>query len=121
MCGIIGYTGAQPALSRVIDGLRRLEYRGYDSAGVALATSPGIPLIVEKRAGKLSNLESVLTSDIPAGRRTVVQRIQMHIPMLINNQNLQLFTMASSKTILNYVVNSKGAATHLHLIPIPNR
>ena len=63
MCGIIGYTGAQPALSRVIDGLRRLEYRGYDSAGVALATSPGIPLIVEKRAGKLSNLESVLTSD----------------------------------------------------------
>ena len=63
MCGIIGYTGAQPALSRVIDGLRRLEYRGYDSAGVALATSPGIPLIVEKRAGKLSNLEGVLTSD----------------------------------------------------------
>ena len=63
MCGIIGYTGAQPALARVIEGLRRLEYRGYDSAGVALATSPGIPLIVEKRAGKLSNLESVLTSD----------------------------------------------------------
>ena len=63
MCGIIGYTGAQPALTRVIDGLRRLEYRGYDSAGVALATTTGTPLIIEKRAGKLNNLESALTSD----------------------------------------------------------
>ena len=34
MCGIVGYTGAQPALTPVIEGLRRLEYRGYDSAGV---------------------------------------------------------------------------------------
>ncbi len=36
MCGIIGYTGASPALSMVIDSLRKLEYRGYDSAGIAL-------------------------------------------------------------------------------------
>jgi len=36
MCGIVGYTGSHPALSRVIEGLRRLEYRGYDSAGIAL-------------------------------------------------------------------------------------
>ncbi|MEY3089581.1 MAG: hypothetical protein RLZZ208_849 [Actinomycetota bacterium] len=63
MCGIVGYTGPNPALSRVIEGLRRLEYRGYDSAGVALATKPGEKLVVEKKAGKLVNLESALNSE----------------------------------------------------------
>ena len=63
MCGIIGYTGASPALSMVIDSLRKLEYRGYDSAGIALTGKAGEKLIVVKRAGKLSNLESALTSD----------------------------------------------------------
>ena len=60
MCGIIGYTGKSSALSPVIDGLRRLEYRGYDSAGIALPTQIGKPLFIEKRAGKLKNLEDVL-------------------------------------------------------------
>ena len=61
MCGIVGYTGSSPALSRVIEGLRRLEYRGYDSAGVALANQKGEKLVVEKKAGKLANLESALS------------------------------------------------------------
>ena len=60
MCGIIGYTGKSSALSPVIDGLRRLEYRGYDSAGIALPTQIGKPLFFEKRAGKLKNLEDAL-------------------------------------------------------------
>ena len=60
MCGIIGYTGKSSALSPVIDGLRRLEYRGYDSAGIALPTQIGKPLFTEKRAGKLKNLEDAL-------------------------------------------------------------
>jgi glucosamine--fructose-6-phosphate aminotransferase (isomerizing) len=63
MCGIVGYTGSNPALSRVIEGLRRLEYRGYDSAGVALALTKGEKLVVEKKAGKLANLEGALNSD----------------------------------------------------------
>ncbi len=63
MCGIVGYTGPNPALSRVIEGLRRLEYRGYDSAGVALAIKTGEKLVVEKKAGKLVNLENALKSD----------------------------------------------------------
>jgi glutamine---fructose-6-phosphate transaminase (isomerizing) len=58
MCGIVGYAGARPALSIVLDGLRRLEYRGYDSAGVAIVT--GQRLLTEKRAGKLANLEKAL-------------------------------------------------------------
>ena len=58
MCGIVGYVGEQQALDVVIQGLRRLEYRGYDSAGVALITSDG--LATDKRAGKLANLEASL-------------------------------------------------------------
>lgn len=60
MCGIVGYTGKALALSPVLEGLRRLEYRGYDSAGIALVIDQGKPLWVEKRAGKLSNLETTL-------------------------------------------------------------
>ena len=60
MCGIVGYTGKNSALNPVIDGLRRLEYRGYDSAGIALPTEIGKPLFIEKRAGKLKKLEDAL-------------------------------------------------------------
>ena len=63
MCGIVGYTGPQSAITPLIEGLRHLEYRGYDSAGIALGT-PG-KLFVEKRAGKLGNLESVLGNSSP--------------------------------------------------------
>jgi len=66
VCGIVGYTGPNPALSRIIEGLRRLEYRGYDSAGVALIEKPASPLRVVKRAGKLANLESELVKNSEA-------------------------------------------------------
>ncbi|WP_330272372.1 glutamine--fructose-6-phosphate transaminase (isomerizing) [Lentzea sp. NBC_00516] len=58
MCGIVGYVGHQSALDVVLDGLRRLEYRGYDSAGVAVVT--GDDLAVERKAGRLQNLETRL-------------------------------------------------------------
>ncbi|MET0418021.1 MAG: glutamine--fructose-6-phosphate transaminase (isomerizing), partial [Actinoplanes sp.] len=58
MCGIVGYVGNRPALSIVLDGLRRLEYRGYDSAGVAVIDGGAVR--TEKRAGKLANLEKAL-------------------------------------------------------------
>jgi glucosamine--fructose-6-phosphate aminotransferase (isomerizing) len=67
MCGIVGYVGAQPALDVVLAGLKRLEYRGYDSAGVAVQTPDG-RLATEKRAGKLANLEKALAdSPLPEG------------------------------------------------------
>jgi len=65
MCGIVGYTGKSLALSPVLEGLRRLEYRGYDSAGIALVVEKGGPLWIEKRAGKLSNLEDSLGNNLP--------------------------------------------------------
>ncbi|NYE49814.1 glucosamine--fructose-6-phosphate aminotransferase (isomerizing) [Spinactinospora alkalitolerans] len=58
MCGIVGYVGPKPALEVVVDGLARLEYRGYDSAGVAVLN--GGRLETEKRAGKLANLRAAL-------------------------------------------------------------
>jgi glucosamine--fructose-6-phosphate aminotransferase (isomerizing) len=64
MCGIVGYAGARPALGIVLDGLRRLEYRGYDSAGVAVVNGG---LLTEKRAGKLANLEKALAETINGG------------------------------------------------------
>jgi glucosamine--fructose-6-phosphate aminotransferase (isomerizing) len=59
----VGYTGPQSAFTPIVEGLRRLEYRGYDSAGIALGT--GTSLFVEKRAGKLSNLEGALPANLP--------------------------------------------------------
>ena len=61
VCGIVGYVGEQPALDVVLEGLRRLEYRGYDSAGVALVADGA--LASAKAAGKLANLEKVLAGD----------------------------------------------------------
>jgi len=61
MCGIIGYLGSKPVVPVLIDGLRRMEYRGYDSAGVALVSPEGISL--RRSAGKLINLENVLRDD----------------------------------------------------------
>ena len=61
MCGIVGYVGDQPALQVVLDGLRRLEYRGYDSAGVAILTEGELRLA--KKAGKLNNLEKALLDE----------------------------------------------------------
>ncbi|MEV5338473.1 glutamine--fructose-6-phosphate transaminase (isomerizing) [Streptomyces sp. NPDC052676] len=66
MCGIVGYVGAQSALDVVMAGLKRLEYRGYDSAGVAVLADGG--LAAAKRAGKLVNLEKELSErPLPTG------------------------------------------------------
>ena len=59
MCGIVGYVGQRPARDIVVDALRRMEYRGYDSAGVALVDGTG-GLTVHRRAGRLANLEAAL-------------------------------------------------------------
>jgi glucosamine--fructose-6-phosphate aminotransferase (isomerizing) len=61
MCGIVGYVGEQDAVDVVMEGLRRLEYRGYDSAGVAVVADGAVQ--VRRKAGKLSNLEKVLSED----------------------------------------------------------
>lgn len=61
MCGIVGYVGSQQALDVVVSGLRRLEYRGYDSAGISVVSEG--KLQTRKKAGKLANLQQLLGDD----------------------------------------------------------
>lgn len=65
MCGIVGYIGPKPVVPVILEGLRRLEYRGYDSAGIAIAGIAAEPgrLEVRRAPGKLANLEAVLQND----------------------------------------------------------
>ena len=65
MCGIVGYVGPKQASPILIDGLRRMEYRGYDSAGVAVINGDGIK--IKKAAGKLSSLVEKLRTRPPHG------------------------------------------------------
>lgn len=65
MCGIVGYVGPEDAYEILIEGLARLEYRGYDSAGVALLDEG---VVVKKRAGKIAELTSALAGEPPSGR-----------------------------------------------------
>lgn len=65
MCGIVGYIGKQEAWPIVIKGLKRLEYRGYDSAGIALIDRNN--LTIHKKAGKVADLESIVSTDDRAG------------------------------------------------------
>jgi glucosamine--fructose-6-phosphate aminotransferase (isomerizing) len=61
MCGIIGYLGPQEAMPIILDGLKRLEYRGYDSAGMAVIGETG--LAIRRSLGKLKELENLLLQD----------------------------------------------------------
>jgi glucosamine--fructose-6-phosphate aminotransferase (isomerizing) len=68
MCGIVGYVGPKPAEGVVVEGLRRLEYRGYDSAGIALVHEGRIAW--DKRAGKLANLDKSIADNPLPGATT---------------------------------------------------
>jgi len=65
MCGIVGYIGPRQAAGLLIDGLRRMEYRGYDSAGLAIVNGHGVEVV--KAAGKLGMLEQRLQGNTPTG------------------------------------------------------
>src|ERR1700732_2308360 len=65
MCGIVGYVGQRPACDVVVQALRRMEYRGYDSAGIAVLDGKG-GMTVHRRAGRLANLDDALASADPS-------------------------------------------------------
>ena len=65
MCGIVGYVGSKDAYPIIIKGLKRLEYRGYDSAGVALGNINGISVLKQK--GKVSDLETYANNNDISG------------------------------------------------------
>jgi glucosamine--fructose-6-phosphate aminotransferase (isomerizing) len=65
MCGIVGYVGPKPVAEILIEGLRKLEYRGYDSAGIAVIRDG--QLEIRRFAGKLKNLETILDREPVTG------------------------------------------------------
>src|SRR3954468_18328079 len=65
MCGIVGYIGDRGATQLLLDGLKSLEYRGYDSAGVAIMNGKGVE--TRKAAGKISRLEAVVAAHPSTG------------------------------------------------------
>jgi glucosamine--fructose-6-phosphate aminotransferase (isomerizing) len=69
MCGIVGYVGKRNASEVLIDGLKRLEYRGYDSAGLALRTQDG--LLILKEVGKVADLEELLRQKAPVSSQGI--------------------------------------------------
>src|ERR1700757_4363396 len=69
MCGIVGYVGRRPACDGVVQALRRVEYRGYDSAGVAVVDGSG-GMTVHRRAGRLANLDEALDCSGPVQGHT---------------------------------------------------
>ena len=69
MCGIIGYTGKKDAISVVLEGLRRLEYRGYDSAGIAFFSEGTIT--IRRQQGKVKDLVSLFDADRPVSHTAI--------------------------------------------------
>jgi glucosamine--fructose-6-phosphate aminotransferase (isomerizing) len=119
MCGIVGYVGQQDACEVVLDGLRRLEYRGYDSAGVAILSQDG-DLAVRKRSGKLANLDKVLAEDPLAGTLGIGHtRWATHGPPTDRNAHPQVdcsgrVAVVHNGTIENFEVLAAGLEARGH-------
>ncbi len=119
MCGIVGYVGPRDAAPILIEGLRRLEYRGYDSAGIAVRTDDGA-VFIEKKAGKLTNLTDHLNGDSPPGHPGIGHtRWATHGPP--NDTNAHPHTDCTGKLALihngiieNYVEIKARLATEGH-------
>jgi glucosamine--fructose-6-phosphate aminotransferase (isomerizing) len=119
MCGIVGYVGSQPALEVVLDGLRRLEYRGYDSAGVSVLA--GGVLQVERKAGKLANLEKQLADrELPGDLGIGHTRWATHGPPTDRNAHPHLdcdskVAVVHNGTIENFEVLVRGLEDRDHV------
>ena len=119
MCGIVGYIGHQDALEVVVDGLRRLEYRGYDSAGVAVLSADGA-LAVERKAGKLANLDKVLAErPLPGTLGIGHTRWATHGPPTDRNAHPQVdcagrIAVVHNGTIENFEALVEGLAVRGH-------
>ena len=105
MCGIIGYVGPRRAGPILMEGLKRLEYRGYDSAGLAVLTPD--ELAVEKRPGKISELEDALDGRMPAGSCGIAHtRWATHGPPTKVNAHPQLSGSRDIALVHNGIIES---------------
>ncbi|MBI4718278.1 MAG: glutamine--fructose-6-phosphate transaminase (isomerizing) [Planctomycetes bacterium] len=107
MCGIVGYVGRRPALPILVEGLRRLEYRGYDSAGVALVDQEG--LWVAKSAGRLYVLEQQLDFTAPQTRGLGHTRWATHGAPTEANAHPQLDASGRFAVVHNGIIENDRA------------
>jgi glucosamine--fructose-6-phosphate aminotransferase (isomerizing) len=108
MCGIVGYLGPRQATSLLIEGLRRLEYRGYDSSGIAVINGKG--LVVVKQPGKLSALEGLLQQDTPKGTVGIGHtRWATHGPPTATNAHPHTDQSGRIALIHNGIIENAGA------------
>ena len=126
MCGIVGYIGYRDVYPLLINGLKRLEYRGYDSAGIAILDDKAH---IYKCKGKVSDLEKHINGTIfpgisewaiPAGQPMVNPTISMHIPIVLSGGK---FILIHNGIIENYAQLKErldtGGALSLKVRPIP--
>ncbi len=105
MCGIMGYVGPQQAAPIVLEGLRRLEYRGYDSAGIAIIS--GDEITVRKAAGKIANLDAALASGVPGGTLGIGHtRWATHGPPTDSNAHPHLNMQATFAVVHNGIIEN---------------
>ena len=104
MCGIVGFVGKEKALPRVLSGLKFLEYRGYDSAGVAYAKDNEI--IIKKEVGRIKNLENIINMDEDTYMAIGHTRWATHgVPSKVNSHphRVNKFTVVHNGIIENYL------------------
>jgi glucosamine--fructose-6-phosphate aminotransferase (isomerizing) len=108
MCGIVGYVGPRPAADILLDGLRRLEYRGYDSAGLAIINGTGVQ--IQKAAGKLSALTKLIGKRKPEGT-TGIGHTRWATHGAPNTSNAHPHTDGSGRIALihNGIIENAGA------------
>ncbi|MDQ3243778.1 MAG: glutamine--fructose-6-phosphate aminotransferase, partial [Gemmatimonadota bacterium] len=113
MCGIVGYIGERGATPLLIDGLKRLEYRGYDSAGVAILNGSGVE--TRKAAGKISKLEAALAGSPVHGNLGIAHtRWATHGPPTECNAHPHVDCKGNIAVVHNGIIeNSNALKTHL--------
>jgi len=108
MCGIVGYVGGKEAPPILVDGLRRLEYRGYDSAGVTILGEDGV-LRTVRRPGKLDELERALTLENPRGHCGIGHtRWATHGPPTLDNAHPHSSADGSIALVHNGIIENAG-------------
>lgn len=110
MCGIVGYIGKRQALPILIKGLKRLEYRGYDSAGVALLNSK---LVVYKKQGKVSDLEEIMPKNLDATSGMGHTRWATHGEPNFENAHPHLSQSGNLAVIHNGIIENYGTIKEL--------
>lgn len=112
MCGIVGYVGNKPARSLLIEGLKRLEYRGYDSAGIAIMNGSGVETV--KEAGKISRLEALLAGSPVDGTTGIAHtRWATHGPPTRTNAHPHLSADGTIAVVHNGIIENAATLRHM--------